>query len=89
MNLAGTRGKIPSRRSIEMPRSVRGRSGRGFGHRLAGKGNLAVFVADNFSGDFIADFNFVFNQVHPVVGQLADVNHAFFAGQDFDKSAEG
>ncbi|OQA06589.1 MAG: hypothetical protein BWY66_01788 [bacterium ADurb.Bin374] len=56
---------------------------------LAGEVHAALRVdLDHFHGDFVADVHDVFDLVHAVVVELADVNHAFDAGQDLDERAE-
>jgi hypothetical protein len=46
---------------------VSARSGCGFKDRFTGKRNLAVFIPNYFSSDFVTDFNFILNLGNPVV----------------------
>src|SRR5436190_13371282 len=56
---------------------------------LAGEADTAFFInAQAFDPDFIAHFDDVFGLLDAEVGELADVNEAVFAGQEFDKRAE-
>jgi hypothetical protein len=52
------------------------------------KRDFPVFYPYHFYGDFIADFNDIFDVGNPVGSQFADVYHAVFAGQEFNDSPE-
>src|SRR5438552_2334699 len=49
---------------------------------------LAIDLGD-FDVDLIADIHGVLHPLHPVLGQLADVDQAILVGHDLDEGAEG
>src|SRR5262245_18925087 len=56
--------------------------------RLLAQANLVAFDADALDQDLLAFGQFVAHVVYAVGRDLADVQQAFGAGEDFDKRAE-
>jgi hypothetical protein len=61
-----------------------------FGHGgLAGEADLAVVLdAEHLDPDFLAHLDDVFRAVDAEVGELADVDEAFLAGEELGEAAE-